>query len=100
MTYEGAAAGKTRTARNNSDMEVLAFLRGIPPRDARVALRDHLPTLIQHRLQIIRNETTAYIERVAREHGITLPDQPDAATITRAVSAQLAEIFSAAREVR
>lgn len=99
MTYAKAASGKTSQALQNSDMSVLRWLRSIPPGEARKTLRDDFPAMVQHRVQIIRNETTKYVSEVQRVHGITLPDKPDEATIRKAVSAQLAEIFSAAREL-
>jgi hypothetical protein len=99
MTYKGAATGKTSTAVQNSDMEVLRWLRGVSPREARITLRDNLPALIQHRLQIILNETARYVQTVKRDHNIDLPMQPDTTKISSALAAQLAQVFSAAREL-
>ncbi len=78
----------------------MRFLRRIPADDAQMVLRDQLPALIQHHMQIIRNETVVWVAKAERRHGITLPDRPDPETIKRATAAQLAEIFSAARELR
>lgn len=100
MQYAGAAKGKTSQAKDNSDMAVLNFLKSIPPAEAKRVLRDHLPQMIQHRMQIIRNQTVLWVAKVKREDNIILPDSPDQAAIRRAMSAQLVEIFSAARELR
>jgi hypothetical protein len=99
MIYKAAASKKTNKALRNHDMQVLLFLRRIPRAAARTVLRDQLPDLIRSRMAIIRNETVAYTDRVNRQYGIQLPDAPDEATIRRAMSAQLAEIFSAVHEL-
>ena len=100
MTYKAGASGKTNRALQNSDMALWRFLQRIPARDARRVLRDQLPELVRSRMQIILDETEKFVEKVHRDHGVTLAKRPDAATIRQALAAQLAEVFSAVRELR
>lgn len=100
MTYERAAEFKTSQLENN-DAQFRNWIDGVGPREARRTLADHLPSLVKSRMQIIRNATTLYVAKVEREEsalGVTIPDRPDDATITRATAGQLAEIFATLRE--
>jgi hypothetical protein len=97
MTYERAAEFKTSQLANN-DAEFKRWIDRVGPTEARRTLAEHLPALVNSRVQIITNATGLYVAKVQREDGITLPDRPDRATITRAAAAQLAEIFAAVRE--
>ena len=99
MVYERAAELKTSQLQNN-DAEFKRWIKGISPAEARRTLADHLPSLVQSRMQIITSATTAYIAKVEREDGIALPARPDKPTIVRATAGQLAEIFATLREAR
>ena len=99
MTYERAAEFKTSQLANN-DAEFKRWIDSIDADEARRTLADHMPRLVQSRMQIITSATGLYVDKVQREDGITLPERPDRATITRATAAQLAEIFAAVREAR
>lgn len=99
MVYERAAELKTTQLQNN-DAQFKNWIKGISAAEARRTLADHLPRLVESRVQIIVSATELYVEKVKREDGIDLPKRPDRATIVRATSGQLAEIFAAVREAR
>jgi len=99
MTYERAAELKTSQLANN-DAEFKRWISGVGPSDARRTIADHLPSLVRSRMQIIKSATSVYVAKVQREDGISLPERPDDAAITRATAGQLAEIFAALREAR
>ncbi len=99
MVYERAAELKTSQLQNN-DAEFKRWIKSITPAEARRTLADHLPTLVQSRMQIITSATNAYVAKVEREDGITLPQRPDKPAIVRATAGQLAEIFATLREAR
>ncbi|HEX8867708.1 MAG TPA: hypothetical protein VF821_18765, partial [Lentzea sp.] len=101
MVYERAAELKT-TQLNNNDAEFKNWIKGISPEEARLTLADHLPKLVESRVQIIVSATEVYVEKVKRDSNgqIILEKKPDRATIVRATAGQLAEIFAAVREAR
>jgi len=99
MTYERAAEFKTSQLANN-DAEFKNWIDRVGPEEARLTLSEHLPRLVQSRMQIITSATTVYVSKVQREDGIALPVRPDPDAIRRATAAQLAEIFAALREAR
>ncbi len=99
MTYERAAEFKTSQLANN-DAEFKRWIDGLDAGEARRTLADHLPALVNSRMQIITSATGLYVAKVQREDAITLPERPDKATITRVTAGQLAEIFAAVREAR